>query len=72
MIVDVRVIPKASKTRVTKEDSGLKVYLTKPPQDNCANTQLIQVLSEYFRVKKYQVRIIQGKACRKKLVEIDE
>jgi uncharacterized protein len=72
MIVEVRVIPKASRACVKKEDAGLKVYLTAPPQDNCANKQLIGVLSDHFNVKRYQVRIMQGKTSRKKLVEIDE
>ena len=71
MRIKVRVIPKSSRSLVAEEEGGLKVYLTKPAQDGLANAQLIDLLSEYFRVKKYQVNIIKGSTSRIKLVEIN-
>lgn len=71
MILQVRVIPKSSKAEVRKSGAGLKVYLTKPAQDNLANSQLIEVLSDYLHIKKYQIRIIKGEKSRDKLVEVD-
>lgn len=70
MILNVRVVPKSSRAVVTKADEGLKVYLTRPAQDGLANKQLIELLSEYFKVKKYQLKIIKGHKSRDKLVEI--
>jgi uncharacterized protein len=70
-IVKVRVIPKSSRNLVAREDGGFKVYLTKPAQDGLANAQLIDLLSAYFRIKKYQVNIIKGITSRNKLVEIN-
>ncbi|MDD2927999.1 MAG: DUF167 domain-containing protein [Candidatus Omnitrophica bacterium] len=70
MIFNLRVIPKASRNLVKQEDNGFKVYLTKPAQDGLANEQLIELLSEYLKTKKYKVRIIQGHKSRNKLVEI--
>jgi len=71
MIFNVRVIPKASRNSVIKEKEGLKVYLSKPAQDGLANTQLVGLLSEYLRVRKYQIRIIKGHKTRSKVVEVD-
>ena len=72
MILNVRVIPKASRNFVKKENDNLKVYLTKPAQDGLANTQLIELLSEFLNIKKYQIKIIKGQKSRDKLVEISD
>jgi uncharacterized protein (TIGR00251 family) len=71
MILNVRVIPKASRNLVKKENNDYKVYLTKPARDNLANDQLIDLLAEYLKIKKYQLKIIKGEKSRNKLVEID-
>ena len=60
MILAVRVIPKASRNLVKEESDHLKVYLTKPAQDGLANIQLISLLGEHFKVKKYKITILKG------------
>ena len=72
MILNIRVVPKASRNLIKKENDSLKVYLTKPAQDGLANTQLIELLSEYFKVKKYNIRIIKGENSRNKTVEVSD
>jgi len=72
MILRIRVIPRASRNSVTKADDCFKVRLTKPAQDNLANAQLIELLSEHFQIKKYNIKIIKGQKSRDKLVEINE
>ena len=72
MKINVRVVPRASRTEVKPENGILKVYLTKPAVDGLANTQLIEVLAEHFKVRKYQVEIKQGLNSRNKLVEIED
>ena len=72
MILNVRVAPKASRNLVKKCQDHLKVYLTKPAQDGLANAQLIDLLSEYLKVKKYQIKIIKGDKSRDKLIEIND
>ena len=71
MILKIRVIPKASKNFIQKENDSLKVYLTKPAKDGLANKQLIELLADYLNTKKYLIRIIKGQNSRIKLVEID-
>ena len=53
MILHVKVIPRAGRNLVKEESGYLKVYLTKPAQDGEANAQLISLLSESLKVKKY-------------------
>ncbi len=71
MIFNIRVCPRASRNQIEQKGNVLKVRLTKPASDGRANSQLIDLLSEYFKIKKYQVRIKSGKKSRDKLVEID-
>jgi uncharacterized protein (TIGR00251 family) len=71
MILKVRVQPRASRKSIIKENDSFKVYLTKPAQDGLANAQLIELLSEHLKVKKYQIKIIQGEKSRNKLIEVN-
>ncbi|TBR18416.1 DUF167 domain-containing protein [bacterium] len=70
MVINVKVNPKASRNLVKQEKDGLRVYLTKPAYNGLANKQLIEILAEHYRLKKYQVRIIQGESSRNKLIEL--
>jgi hypothetical protein len=72
MVVNIKVVPKASRNLIKEEGSGFKVYLTKPAQEGQANSQLISLLSEHLKIKKYQIKIIKGDKSRNKLVEITQ
>ncbi len=71
MILNVRVNPRASYNRVEQKGDKLKVYLTKPAAEGMANKQLVDLLSEHFKIKKYKIIIKSGEKSRDKLVEID-
>ena len=49
---------------------NLTVYLREKPVDGAANTALIKILAEHFRVAKSCVIIKSGATSRHKLVEI--
>jgi len=70
MIFNVRVIPKSSRNLVKKDKDSFRVHLTKPAYDGLANGQLLSLLAEYLKVKKYQIKIIRGEKSRDKYVEI--
>ncbi|MCX5709911.1 MAG: DUF167 domain-containing protein [Candidatus Omnitrophica bacterium] len=72
MLLNIRVVPKSSRKLVKVEGERIKVYLTRPAQDGLANEQLIELLSEHFKVKKYQIEIIKGKKTKDKTIKIDE
>ena len=46
MIVEVTVVPKSSRFRITKKDGKIKIHLTSPPEDNKANLELIKELKK--------------------------
>jgi uncharacterized protein len=71
MVFNIRVSPRSSRNRVEQTGNTLKVYLTKPAADGLANSQLIDLLSKHFKIKKYQINIKSGLKSRNKLVEID-
>jgi len=72
MILNLRVSPRASRNYIKKEGGCLKVYLTKPACQGLANEQLINLLSEHLKIKKYHIRIKSGEKSRNKLVEISD
>ncbi|MBU4056326.1 DUF167 domain-containing protein [Patescibacteria group bacterium] len=50
--------------------NSYKVYVTAPPEDSKANKKVIELLADYFKVAKSQVKIIKGEVSRNKIVEI--
>lgn len=73
MLIEVHVIPKASKNEITPQGTNsYKVKLTAPPTDNKANEQLISLISKSFHCPKSAVKIIKGLNSRKKLLQIGD
>jgi uncharacterized protein (TIGR00251 family) len=72
MILHIRVVPKSGRAAVKEEGGGWKVYLTRPAQDGLANKQLVEVLSEHLKIKKYRIKIIKGEKSRNKTIEVDD
>jgi uncharacterized protein (TIGR00251 family) len=69
-LLNVKVIPNAKENEVTEERNRVIVHVTAPAVGGKANRALIEVLAEYFKVKKKNVRIIRGEKSREKIVEI--
>ncbi|MDD5020376.1 MAG: DUF167 domain-containing protein [Candidatus Omnitrophica bacterium] len=71
MILEVRVIPKASRNKVALDAAGAcKVYVTAAPERGKANKALIELLAGHFGVRKTDVRITRGLHAHSKVVEI--
>jgi len=70
MILNVKVIPKARKNEIKKEGDCWKVHLTASPERGKANRLLIKLLSQEFKLKKNQVKIIQGEKSKYKIIQI--
>jgi len=70
-ILRVRVVPRAARARLTREDDGrLRAHITAPPVDGAANRALIALLSEALDVPKRDIAITRGEHGRDKLVAI--
>ena len=72
MLLNVRVIPKAKHNKIVEEEGRLRVYLTAPPLEGKANKALIELLAEYYKVKKNQIVIVRGQKSRDKVLEIQK
>lgn len=67
----ITVVPCAKKREVLELGQyHFKVKLTSPPEKNRANRELIQLLAEYFGVKKSAVSIKTGEKSRHKIIQI--
>ena len=70
-IVDVRVIPRASKSAIagTRDDAVL-VRLKAPPVDGAANGELIRFLADLLGVPQRNIQIVSGERSRGTRVRI--
>ncbi|MFH1288255.1 MAG: DUF167 domain-containing protein [bacterium] len=68
--LNIKVIPNARKNSISEDNGIFKVRVTAPAVDGKANKAIIEVLSEFYGVKKRDVRIIHGEKSRGKIVEI--
>ena len=70
---DVRVIPRASQTKIAGvRDGRLVVRVTSPPVDHAANDALVEAIAEALDVPRRAVLIVAGHASRQKTVEVRE
>jgi uncharacterized protein len=70
--IDVRVIPRASKSAVAgTRDGRLLVRLAAPPVDGAANAALIELFSTLSGRPKRSVRVVAGERSRTKRVALD-
>lgn len=70
MIINIKVITKAKRNLVKETKNGLKVYVTSAPEKGRANVAVINLLSKFLNVKKYEINIMNGQHSRNKVVEI--
>ena len=76
MKISVKVIPNAKQNEVVDDSVDLlgarilKVKVNQPPEDGKANKAVIELLAEYFKIRKSAVSIIAGDFSRNKIIEI--
>ncbi|HXG52076.1 MAG TPA: DUF167 domain-containing protein [candidate division Zixibacteria bacterium] len=73
MSIRIRVIvkPAAKKEGVIELAPGeYRVSVNAPPAEGRANQAVLELLADYFSVRKSAVRIVAGRSARKKIVEI--
>ncbi len=76
MKVAVKVIPNAKQNAVVEDivDSlgrSLKLKVNQVPEDGKANKAVIELLADYFEVKKSAIRVVTGLTSKNKIIEID-
>lgn len=69
--LEVRVIPRSSKSEIVGEHNGaMRVKLSAPPVDGAANEELIRLLSKEFEVSRSAIEIVSGLTSKSKRVRI--
>ena len=72
MQISVKLHPKSSKREVRKiSDRMYEVYVHSVPTKNSANLELIELLSEHFKVAKSKIEIIKGSRSKQKMIAIE-
>jgi uncharacterized protein (TIGR00251 family) len=70
LTLDVKVIPRSSKSEIVEFFPGMKVKLAAVPERGKANEELIGLLADYFAVPKEAVAVISGETSQRKRVRI--
>ena len=74
--ISIKVITHAKKSEVVVDEIDLfgarilRVKISQPPEDGKANKALIELLSEYLKIKKNSLTIIAGEKSTHKIIEI--
>ena len=72
IVFNVRVVPRASNSKIVGEVNGiLKIKIAAPPVDGAANTELIKILAKSLNTAKANIEIIGGQHSRNKQVKIN-
>ncbi|NTU43137.1 MAG: YggU family protein [Nitrospirales bacterium] len=72
IIIEIKVDPRSSRKEIVGVmEHVLKVKLTAPPVGGAANEQLIELLSDYFHIRKSNISILKGESSRLKTVKIE-
>ncbi len=66
----MRVTPRASENRLTRDGDVLKAAVTAPPAEGAANDALIQLISSELRIPKSTIRIVRGQKSRYKTLTV--
>jgi len=67
----VRVVPRASRSEVTGEQSGaLRVRIAAAPVAGAANQELIKLLAKSFKLPKNAIQVVSGSTSKNKIVRI--
>ena len=70
--VDVRVIPRASKTACSGvRDDAFVVRVAAPPVEGAANDALVTFVAEWLAVPRRAVHIVSGERSRRKRLSVD-
>ena len=71
VVLDVRVIPRASRTMLAGTREGaIIIRLAAPPVEGAANAELVAFLAKLFGIPKRNVAIVSGDKSRNKRVRM--
>ncbi len=72
MLIEIRVLPRSSRSEVLVRGGRLSVSVTSPPERGKANAAAIELLAKWLKVGASQLSVVSGKTSRNKLVFISD
>jgi len=71
VLIKIKTHPGSKKEKIIrKTEDSLEIWLKEKPIENRANKALINLLSDFFKIKESKVRLIRGAKTRNKIIEI--
>ena len=71
MLINVKVIPNASKNQVLKKaEDQFIIRVTTSPEKGKANKKVIELLADFLKVRKTELIIEKGHTSRNKIVRV--
>lgn len=72
MRISVKISARSSRNEIKiLSDGSYKIFLTAAPVDGAANSLLIRLLSDHFKVPKTQIKIVRGLTNKNKIIDIN-
>lgn len=69
----VKVKPGSKIEKIKKiDDKNFEVWVKEPAKQGKANSRLLKVLADYFKIPLSKVKIVAGHTSKKKIIEINE
>ena len=72
MIIDIKVLPRSSRSEVLIRNGKLTVAVTSPPESGKATTAAIEAIAKWLKVGSSQVVLVTGKSSRNKRISIPD
>lgn len=71
-LITIFVKPNSKRIYVKQIDPlTFEVAITSKPEKGKANKEIIEILADYFQIRKNKIQIIKGHKSRKKIVQIE-
>ena len=70
MKLNIKVVPKSSREKITRENDILKIYIKEAPEKGKANRAVVRTLAKHFGTSQSNVKILVGHNTKNKIVQI--
>ena len=70
MKIDIKVIPRSSRSKIDFEAEPIRVYVHEAASDGKANSAVCEIIAQHYGVAKSNVSIFKGKSSRIKTIDI--
>lgn len=70
--IALRVTPRAARARLTRDETGLRAFVTEPPENGKANAAVRALLAKAMGVAPSRLTLLRGQTAREKVFVYDD